>query len=211
MGLLSSIPTPASQTTALYGLKHLFSLVLVTIRSQPSGFFKIAVTGHKTDIQVKGKIAMAQIWDRPEASGSAIGMDTSSVSGIASNSQSRQELLGRAALVAFAGTDSNGDDVANGQTAPLHIWDPAVPLETPVQRLYEFAVEVWPTPAEGPFKATKVVSIKSKYILFNDTGMVLEYKQKGTPDPNHPGYKSYGDGRRFAGLLQPQERWDAIY
>lgn len=37
-------------------------------------------------------------------------------------------------------------------------------------------------------------------------GMALEYKQKGTPDVNHKGYKSYGKGRRFAGLLQPQER-----
>ncbi|KAF6253188.1 hypothetical protein COO60DRAFT_1463300 [Scenedesmus sp. NREL 46B-D3] len=63
-------------------------------------------------------------------------------------------------------------------------------------------------------KATKVVSIKSKYILFNDTGMALEYKQKGTPDVNHKGYQSYGKGRRFAGVLQPQERcafhWDNI-
>jgi hypothetical protein len=40
----------------------------------------------------------------------------------------------------------------------------------PVQRLFEFAAEVWPTPADGPFRATKLVSIKSKYILFNDTG-----------------------------------------
>jgi hypothetical protein len=37
--------------------------------------------------------------------------------------------------------------------------------------------------------------------------MALEYKQKGTPDVNHKGYKSYGKGRRFAGVLQPQERW----
>lgn len=138
--------------------------------------------------------------------------------------------------------------------------DPAMPLIVPVQRLFEFAAEVWPTPADGPFRATKVVSVKSKYILFNDTGrsgrkchpwevilvhawlkqrtaacspagliiawldhpgiswcgfnteaampagMVLEYKQKGTPDVNHPGYISYGKGRRFAGQLQPHER-----
>jgi hypothetical protein len=42
-------------------------------------------------------------------------------------------------------------------------------------------------------------------------GMALEYKQKGTPDVNHKGYKSYGKGRRFAGVLQPQERWVALF
>jgi hypothetical protein len=40
--------------------------------------------------------------------------------------------------------------------------------------------------------------------------MALEYKQKGTPDVNHKGYKSYGKGRRFAGVLQPQERCAGI-
>lgn len=186
------------------------SSVHAVTRSQPSNFFKIAVTGHKTDIQVKGKQTMAQIWDRPEGNQSVTSvLDTSNTSGSGARAQSRQQLLGRAALVAFAGADSSEEDAANGQTAPLHLWDPAVPLEASVQRLYEFAVEVWPTPAEGPFRATKVISIKGKYILFNDTGMVLEYKQKGTPDLNHAEYKSYGEGRRFAGLLQPQERCES--
>jgi hypothetical protein len=44
-----------------------------------------------------------------------------------------------------------------------------------------------------------------------DAGMALEYKQKGTPDVNHKGYKSYGKGRRFAGVLQPQERWVCLH
>lgn len=55
----------------------------------------------------------------------------------------------------------------------------------------------------------QVVSIKSKYILLNDTGMGIEFKQKGTPDPEDPRYAAYGECRRFAGPLQPSERWDA--
>jgi hypothetical protein len=27
------------------------------------------------------------------------------------------------------------------------------------------------------------VTLKNKYIILNDTGMPMEYKQKGTPDP----------------------------
>ena len=76
----------------------------------------------------------------------------------------------------------------------------------PVQRLYELAVEVWAGPADGPFRSTKVVSIKSKYLLLNDTGMVIEYKQKGTPDIGDYRYLAYGHGRRFAGPLESTER-----
>jgi hypothetical protein len=78
--------------------------------------------------------------------------------------------------------------------------------QMPVQRLYELAVEVWAGPADGPFRSTKVVSIKSKYLLLNDTGMVIEYKQKGTPDVGDPRYIAYGHGRRFAGPLEATER-----
>lgn len=93
-----------------------------------------------------------------------------------------------------------------GDSSALLMHDPDIPRASHVQRQYEFAAEVWAAPSDGPFRGTKVVSIKSKYILFNDTGMVLEYKQRGTPDEPHPGYNSYGEGRRFAGRLQPQER-----
>jgi hypothetical protein len=51
-----------------------------------------------------------------------------------------------------------------------------------------------------------VVSIKSKYMLLNDTGLTVEFKQADTPDPRDPRYLSYGDGRRFAGSLQPTQR-----
>lgn len=48
----------------------------------------------------------------------------------------------------------------------------------------------------------QVVTIKNKYIILNDTGLPIEYKQKGTPDPDQP----YGQGRRFAGQLL-HNRW----
>eukprot|EP00878_Enallax_costatus_P006928 GHUV01007260.1.p1 GENE.GHUV01007260.1~~GHUV01007260.1.p1 ORF type:complete len:2890 (+),score=849.52 GHUV01007260.1:2-8671(+) len=181
------------------------------IRSQPSKFFKIAVTGHKSDIQVKGRKVLAQLTSSPVPSRPLPSIRESSTAALrpqtpGSDASSQQELLGRTAMAAFAGLENRAQETEDGQAAGQQVWDPATPVVVPVQRAFEFAVEVWPTPAEGPFRATKVISIKSKYILFNDTGMVLEYKQKGTPDPNHPGYKSYGEGRRFAGLLQPQER-----
>jgi hypothetical protein len=50
------------------------------------------------------------------------------------------------------------------------------------------------------------VSIKSKYILLNDTGLPIEFKQRGTPDPGDSRYLAYGESRRFAGPLQPSER-----
>jgi hypothetical protein len=53
------------------------------------------------------------------------------------------------------------------------------------------------------------VSIKSKYVLLNDTGVAVEFKQKGTPDPGDARYEAYGEGRRFAGPLSPSERWGA--
>lgn len=52
----------------------------------------------------------------------------------------------------------------------------------------------------------QVVSIKSKYILLNDTGLGIEFKQRGTPDPGDARYAAYGECRRFAGPLQPSER-----
>jgi hypothetical protein len=85
----------------------------------------------------------------------------------------RQQLTGLPATAEEAAADAAVDAAAaqaagGGNTAELQ--DPQLACVVPVQRLFEFAAEVWPTPADGPFRATKVVSIKSKYILFNDTG-----------------------------------------
>jgi hypothetical protein len=183
-------------------------------RSEPSSFFKISSSGAKSDIKVKGNKAMAVIATSGHRHQARSGFESGS--GARSSRQTDDVLTSDDELplneheecspgpkaadpaVAFVG---GGRD---GGCAILH--DPAVPVEVPVQRLFEFAAEVWPAPADGPFRATKVVSIKSKYILFNDTGMALQYKQKGTPDIDHPGYLSYGEGRRFAGVLQPHER-----
>jgi hypothetical protein len=56
-----------------------------------------------------------------------------------------------------------------------------------------------------------VVSIKSKYVVLNDTGLPIEFKQRGTPDPGDPRYASYGGSRRFAGPLQPSERRERAF
>lgn len=87
-----------------------------------------------------------------------------------------------------------------------------VSVEHRIQRLYHFAVEIWPGPAESVFNQTKVVTVKNKYIILNDTGLTIEYKQKGTPDPGSKTYEEYGKGRRFAGDLPHSARtafhWD---
>eukprot|EP00879_Flechtneria_rotunda_P023679 GHRR01025064.1.p1 GENE.GHRR01025064.1~~GHRR01025064.1.p1 ORF type:complete len:256 (-),score=81.16 GHRR01025064.1:211-978(-) len=201
---------------------HREALSVLHCRSQPSGFFKIAVSGNKTDIRVKGKQSLALL-SRPPGQGHVPESPTGSpVAATASRP------------TAFAGTtgqasSSNSSRPSSytqlrpvpltpkqtafpavepaGAASDMGSYEPATPLIVPVQRLYEFSAEVWPAPPDGPFRASKVVSIKSKYILSNDTGMVLEYKQKGTPDHGHPGYVSYGEGRRFAGLLQAHERY----
>lgn len=179
-------------------------------RSQPSGFIKIGETGHKRDIQVKGKKTIAQVIDIPCSPRPLDGSEQSLAainSAALGQNQSGQMLLGRAAMAALAAVDETSAGTASShEVSSVAVWDPPTPMAVSVQRLYEFTAEIWPAAAEGPFKATKIVSIKSKYLLFNDTDLVLEYKQRGTPDHDHPGFSAYGQGRRFAGLLQPQER-----
>ena len=179
-------------------------------RSHPSRPFKIAVTGSKADIKVKGSKSMAKLSAKAaEMAESALQRlqqqptqrmpraREGSLPAIPSGSRSAYDAAAAAAAAVSGGSAGSGDVAA---------YDPDIPQAVIVQRQFEFAVEVWAAPGDGPFRGTKVVSIKSKYILFNDTGMVLEYKQRGTPDEPHQGYSSYGEGRRFAGRLQPQER-----
>jgi hypothetical protein len=128
-------------------------------RSEPSSFFKIAVTGSKTDIKVKGKKCIAEL--APSR---------------------RQQLTGLTATAEEAAADAAIDAAAvqAAGSAAAELQDPPLAMVVPVQRLFEFAAEVWPTPADGPFRATKVVSIKSKYILFNDTGETGWQHAKGS-------------------------------
>ncbi len=79
--------------------------------------------------------------------------------------------------------------------------------ELTIQRLYQFAVEVWPAPNESVFRRSKMVTVKNKYLILNTTGLAIEYKQKGTPDPQ-PGM-AFGSGPRFSGCLQ--HNWRAAW
>lgn len=111
------------------------------------------MTGSKTDIKVKGKKCTAEL--APSR---------------------RQQLTGLPSTEEEAAAEAAADAAAAqaAGSAAAELQDPQVAMVVPVQRLFEFAAEVWPTPADGPFRATKVVSIKSKYILFNDTGAAGE-------------------------------------
>lgn len=178
-------------------------------RSEPSRPFKISVTGSKADIKVKGSESWAELSVAAAAAAQqALQRQRSQRTSLRGPGSNLLRVMSSGARSAYdaAASAAVGGASAGGAAGGLPAYDPELALKVKVQRQYEFAAEVWAAPADGPFRATKVVSIKSKYILFNDTGMVLEYKQKNTPDAGHPGYSAYGEGRRFAGLLQPQER-----
>ena len=78
------------------------------------------------------------------------------------------------------------------------------------EREFEFAVEVAAGPPSSMFRHTKVVTVKARYIIDNQTGGPIEVKQLGTPD--------LGDAAggppelRCAARLAPSERaplhWD---
>jgi hypothetical protein len=204
----AAAPTAGATAAALPLLSAVpASAQVQVIRSEPSIFFKISVTGSKADIKVKGSKCMAVLAATQPPPTAGAGSSSLKRSG-SSTARHGQRRPGSGTAAAAAGLPPLGaaPGSASAGAGALAMYDPPVAAEVPVQRLFEFAAEVWAAPAEGLFRSTKVISIKSKWILVNDTGMVLEYKQRGTPDATHPGYASYGEGRRFAGLLQPQER-----
>lgn len=58
----------------------------------------------------------------------------------------------------------------------------------------------------------QVITVKNKYLILNATGLEIEYKQKGTPDP---ALTVYGTGTRFSNRLTNNWRaawhWDNAY
>ena len=73
------------------------------------------------------------------------------------------------------------------------------------QRQYEFAVEVIAGPPNSVFRHTKVVTVKSKFMVENQTGMPIEIKQAGTPDLD---CDKVAEETRCARRLEISERWD---
>ena len=73
------------------------------------------------------------------------------------------------------------------------------------QRQYEFAVEVIAGPPNSVFRHTKVVTVKSKFMVENQTGMPIEIKQVGTPDLCDD---KVAEETRCARRLEISERWD---
>jgi hypothetical protein len=78
------------------------------------------------------------------------------------------------------------------------------------QRLFEFAVDVAAGPPSSIYRHTKLVTLKPKYIIENQTGVGVEVKQLNTPDPGGDG--AVPASRGFARLLPPGARaavyWD---
>ena len=75
------------------------------------------------------------------------------------------------------------------------------------QRQYEFAVEVIAGPPNSVFRHTKVVTVKSKFMVENQTGMPIEIKQVGTPDLDDD---KVCEETRCARRLEISERWDRL-
>ena len=76
------------------------------------------------------------------------------------------------------------------------------------QRQYEFAVEVIAGPPNSVFRHTKVVTVKSKFMVENQTGMPIEIKQVGTPDLDDD---KVCEETRCARRLEISERWDRLW
>lgn len=77
-------------------------------------------------------------------------------------------------------------------------------------RSFEFAVDVSAAPRNSLFRNTKLVNLKPKYIIENQTGISLDVKQVGTADPSDPP-AHLGEGhRRFARSL-PHGSRAAVY
>jgi hypothetical protein len=53
----------------------------------------------------------------------------------------------------------------------------------PKTRAFEIAVDVSAAPRNSIFRHTKLVNLKPKYIIENQTGILLDVKQVGTDDP----------------------------
>lgn len=76
-------------------------------------------------------------------------------------------------------------------------------------RLFEFAVEVSAGPRESIYRHTKLVTLKPRYIIENQTGLMIDVKQLGTKDPDESG-TAHSPSHRFARTLPPGQR-AAIY
>ncbi|RMZ56390.1 hypothetical protein APUTEX25_004773, partial [Auxenochlorella protothecoides] len=76
-------------------------------------------------------------------------------------------------------------------------------------RLFEFAVVVAAGPPESIYRHTKLVTLKPKYIIENQTGLAMRVKQLGTRDPPVWSHGSRASGG-FAHVLDPGQR-SAVY
>ncbi|KAK9815754.1 hypothetical protein WJX72_009012 [[Myrmecia] bisecta] len=79
------------------------------------------------------------------------------------------------------------------------------------QREYQFAVDVSAGPPTSVFRHTKVVTIKSKYIVENLTGMSVEIKQRGMPNNSPDSFAVEGRcSRQLANKDRCAVHWDDV-
>jgi len=84
------------------------------------------------------------------------------------------------------------------------------PVTTKGQRLFEFAVDVTAGPPDSIYRHTKLVTLKPKYIIENQTGLSVDVKQLNGQLPE--GNYNPAPSCRFARTLAPGQRaavyWD---
>jgi len=84
------------------------------------------------------------------------------------------------------------------------------PPVTKGQRLFEFAVDVTAAPPDSIYRHTKLVTLKPKYIIENQTSIPVDVKQLNASEPGGNGNPS--PSTRFARTLAPGQRaavyWD---
>lgn len=116
------------------------------------------------------------------------------------------------ALGAMKITASSSTKNLNTEEDPAFVAESRVKLSRFTQRSFEFAVDVSAAPRKSMFRNTKLINLKPKFIVENQTGIAMDVKQFGTADPeDHQEIADEGH-RRFSRTLQPGSRaavyWD---
>ena len=125
--------------------------------------------------------------------------------GINAHPDAGMQAIGAMKVAAAATTRSNsaGDD-------PQFPDERGVKLSKFTNRSFEFAVDVSAAPRKSMFRNTKLINLKPKYIIENQTGIAVDIKQYGTADPGGELETSDEGHRKFARLL-PHGSRTAVY
>ena len=185
--------------------------------SQPVG---IKTVGNKGTIELKGPVYQSKDDPREHANSSSAAEEDSIQEEVLNDANveiSEDPVEGlTGAEAAFGAMKIVADSVRNNSSEDVeHLFQDA-PDENPKKRNYvqmrsfEFAIDVSAAPRKSIFRNTKLVNLKPKYIIENQTGISLDVKQVGTADPVELSAGLDEGHRRFARML-PHGSRAAVY